>query len=121
MKNAPFERCIMKKYWAWLALSIKSAISSANNVTFLIILWLGIITIVLMCLYPPWLRYFRITNTGINSTIPEGCALLWQPPKTVYLSAVAIDHTRLLIQIFIVGLITGGLLFTVRTMSIKKE
>ena len=111
----------MKKYWAWLALSIKSAISSANNVTFLIILWLGIIVIVLMCLYPPWVRIVRIRNADINTIIPEGYAFLWHTPYIDSSSVIAIDYLRLLIQIVIVSLITGGLLFTVRTVQSKRN
>ena len=57
----------------------------------------------------------------MNCYVLEGYAFLWNPPPKGSNSMNDIDYVRLLIQIFIVGLITGGLLFTVRTMSIKKE
>lgn len=98
---------------------IVSVIHPTYKVTFLSILWLGIIVIVLMCLYPPWAQIYRLPSSNIKGTYPLGCAFIWDPPDTNYAYSIAIDYTRLLLQILPVVLITGGLLFTLRICQSK--
>ena len=100
---------------------ISSAIRSAYNVTFLSVLWLGIIVIVLMCLYPPWVNIVRLPSSNIKGTNPQGYAFLWHPPEAGFRSGIAIDRTRLLLQILVVVLITGGLLSTIISVVLKKS
>jgi len=71
-----------------------------------VILWIGILLIVLMCLFPPWIWYDRIV----------GYAFLFSDRTVgneIYRSA-HIYFVRLLIQCAIVGLITGGLVYTLK-------
>jgi len=98
---------------------IRIIIPTANKVEFLTLLWLGIIVIVLMCLYPPWVQISRLPSSNIKGTTPAGYAFLWQPPEISRYSGIAIDFPRLLLQCFIVAVITGGLLVTLKEK--KKE
>ena len=93
---------------------------SIPKLTFLMVLWLGIIVIVLMCLYPPWIETVRLPSSNIKGTNSAGYGFLWHPPSTgSRYSGIAIDYSRLLLQFFAVGLITGGLLYTLKAK--KKE
>jgi len=92
---------------------ICSVLHPTYKVTFVSILWLGIIVIVLMCLYPPWIQTVRLRGSNIKGTNPQGYSFLWHPPDKQFTnSGIAIDYSRLLLQILVVGLITGGLLLT---------
>ena len=75
---------------------------------FLSILWLAIMAIVLMCLYPPWMLVAGHNNVKV--TAPLGYSYLWRPPE----SDGAIDFSRLLLQCFIVALPAGCLLYMVK-------
>jgi hypothetical protein len=102
-------------------ISIVTSMHFNGNITFLIILWLGIIVIVLMCLYPPWVEIVRFENSMIRGVNPIGYSFLCHPPKESLISVIAIDRTRLFLQILIVVLITGGLLSTVKSIQLKKK
>jgi len=93
---------------------IRSIIPNANKVEFLTLLWLGIIAIVLMCLYPPWVQISRLPSSNIKGTTPAGYAFIWQQPERSRYSGIAIDFPRLSIQCFIVAVITGGLIVTLK-------
>jgi hypothetical protein len=69
-----------------------------------VILWIGISLIVLMCLFPPWGRGGEF----------DGYAYLFSGGNSY---KTHIDLVRLIIQCIIVGLITGGLLYT---LNVKK-
>jgi len=110
---------------------IGSPVASANKVTFLMMLWAGIIVIVLMCLFPPWVRVIRLPSSNIKGTIAVGYAPLWQPPEPgLYytpleklagipawskVGPVSIDFPRLLLQCFIIILVAGGLLYSLKS------
>jgi hypothetical protein len=68
-----------------------------------IILWIGILLIVLMCLFPPWV-WERGHFAGHAYLFSEGWTL----------RNAHIDLVRLIIQCVIVGLITGTLLYTLK-------
>lgn len=63
-----------------------------------VILWIGILLIVLMCLFPPWVYQGEFA----------GYAYLFSN----WLGSL--DLVRLIIQCAIVGLITGALLYTLK-------
>ncbi len=68
-------------------------------------LWLGVIIIVLMGLYPPW--YFPSTRDGFKVRLPAGYKLMLTTEK-----GARVDITRLYVQWVMVGVITGGLIYT---------
>ena len=75
----------------------------------LVVLWVAIGVIILMALVPPW------KLTGISSK-KVGYHLIFLPPEKRFASVV-IDSTRLLIQVLAVGLVGGGLLFSLKDRS----
>ena len=88
---------------------------SADKARFLTVLWLGIVVIVIMCLCPPWVETVRLTSSNIKGTNPIDYAFLWHPPDiNTRSSGVAIDYSRLLLQVIAVGLATGGLIYTLK-------
>lgn len=75
-----------------------------------VVMWVAILVIVVMCLYPPWAEVDRVKTLGWS--------LIWLPHKTSsgYVHTLAeIDFQRLYLQFAIVVLITGGLIVTLRT------
>ena len=69
-------------------------------------LWGGIIAIGLLGLYPPWVQtFFRA-----HMTRPVGYSFIFRPPS-VQFGGVEIDGTRLLIEWFVVSLVTGLLVW----------
>lgn len=81
-----------------------------------IILWIGIITIVLMGLFPPW--HYKIEYQIIQGQSDYGYKFILTPvqlPNPDYKDIKAIINIRrLFIQCFIVGLITTGLIVTLQ-------
>ncbi len=88
-------------------------------------LWIGIIVIVLMGLFPPWI--IPSSSEGIKYRIDRGYKILFSPveiqiPKTeVAFSAATLDMHRLCIQWFMVAVITGGLVCTFKNRPKDKE
>ena len=76
------------------------------------VLWTGIAIIVLMSLFPPWKDVRSSRPRGSHYVVAGGYGFLFDPPYR----AKSIDVGRLGLQIFIVALITGGLI-----VSIKKK
>ena len=76
------------------------------------VLWTGIAIIVLMSLFPPWKDVRSSRPRGSHYVVAGGYGFLFDPPY----SAKSIDVGRLGLQIFIVALITGGVI-----VSIKKK
>ena len=85
---------------------------SARN----IILWLGIIVLVLMCIFPPWNRVRCLPSSNIKALVPVGYYPLMCPPE----GGVEIAFSRLFLQLFVVSVITGGLIYTFRDKKSKK-
>jgi hypothetical protein len=82
-------------------------------------LWLGIGSILLMGVMPPWRETFR-NSRGVSSERPAQYAPLWNPPErpgegTWGLQfGIRLDTSRLLMQWSLVGIITIGAILTVR-------
>ncbi len=74
----------------------------------IVILWTGIGVICLMCLFPPWVRTFSFEGTYSKRLL--GYFFILIPPY----GSVEIDLSRLGIQCGIVGLITIGLLYSLK-------
>ena len=84
------------------------------------ILWIGIVLIVIMGLYPPWI----ITGSwqGGQTENPGGYYFLTNPPtpdykETTGIPGAKVDFSRLVIQWIIVVVIAGGLIISVRSKS----
>jgi len=87
----------------------------------LIVLWVGIIVVVLMGLYPPWQYNGHIVERNVNVVVPAGYSFIGDP---IYSAGImefgaSIDVTRLLIQWFMVAFITGGLIYTLKEEKAK--
>jgi hypothetical protein len=92
----------------------------------LIILWISILLIVLMCLFPPWVG----TGEGKAGRF-LGYAYLFSDLRTINRMSgesrsefigdlpARIDLNRLFVQYAIVALITGGLLFVLKDKKTK--
>jgi len=78
------------------------------------ILWLGIIALVLMCIVPPWMESRCLPDSNIKAYMPIGYYPLMFPPQVsnYRYSGVNIDFSRLFLQLFVVCVITGGLIYT---------
>jgi hypothetical protein len=82
-----------------------------------IILWIGIITVVLMGLFPPWtytMHLSRADGGRMDSEKPAGYYFLFSspPPELPNLPTGAeLDTTRLLIQWFVVSVLTSGFIY----------
>jgi hypothetical protein len=81
-----------------------------------IILWLGIIAFVLMCIVPPWTEVRRLPKSNIKAYYPLDYRELWNPPYQAQ-----IDFGRLFLQLFVVCVITGGLIYTLRDKKGKND
>ena len=93
------------------------------------ILWTAFSVSVIMVLCPPWVgekgRWVDTSQTlgqqdsqYVRVPVPVGYALIFRPPKRVYgitSASIRINWSRLLIQIGVVGLITGGLVLAFKT------
>ena len=79
-----------------------------------IVLWIGILVIVAMAVYPPWQR--TIDRTSIKKTVRLDYAPIFDPPEidvgwgSYY--GLYVDFARLSIQWGLVALITGALMWT---------
>jgi hypothetical protein len=82
-----------------------------------IILWLGIIALVLMCIFPPWNKVYCLPSSNIKAYTPIGYYPLMCSPE----GSVTIDFSRLFLQLFVVGVITGGLIYTFRDKKGKND
>jgi hypothetical protein len=101
---------------------IRSAIPSVENVSFLSVFLIGIIVIILMCLYPPWIKFEQLPDGSIIHTNPQGYALLWHSMgRHPHYEDTAIDISRLRIQILVVVFITCGLLFSLWICQSKRK
>lgn len=69
-------------------------------------LWLGILAVVAMGIYPPW--------KFVNET-PTSFAFLYAPPP----GQVQLDYSRLLVEWSLAGIVTAGLIATAQTASAK--
>lgn len=83
------------------------------------IIWIGIAVVVLMCIFPPWIRVIELEGSRAYHSI--GYHFLLAPPKSKGIESYSIDLGRLIIQCVIVSLITGGLLYTLRTEQSNRE
>jgi hypothetical protein len=83
-----------------------------------IIIIIGALSIILLCLFPPWIRTFSLM--GIHSEKPAGYAFIVDPPapeKDTGAFGVRIDTSRLLIQLAIVIVATSlGVLLTTKKL-----
>ena len=74
------------------------------------LMWVGIVIIVMMVMFPPWI--LKLSRGGV---LRHGYAPIWLPPQLTGGRSMDIDVTMLSLQIGIVALITGGLMVTKRT------
>lgn len=91
-----------------------------------IFLWVGILALGGMGLYPPWSETFsaQMHGQGGSSVTPLGYNLLFSPPQKPHTSplyGVRIDTDRLLIQWAIIVAITGGLIATFQPAASGKD
>lgn len=84
----------------------------------LIAMWCGIIVIVLMGLFPPW---HVKTLAGLESQQSHGFAFILLPPRVERDIHPMINIPQLLIQYFVVGLITTGYIITLNYKKPKDE
>lgn len=82
---------------------------------------LGVWVISLICLFPPWVRTYRIPNSNIKATMPMGCNFLSYPPEVDRLSGVSIDFARIGLECGIVFLITGALYYALSIIQKTKK
>ena len=99
------------------------------------IMWLASLVIAVMVLCPPWLREKgewgnaskkpgQQDSRYILSTISVGYGLIWSPPKHRRANTgkpAEINWQRLLVQIGVVAVLTGTLVFVYRTGPILPE
>ncbi len=71
-------------------------------------LWVGILAIVAMGIYPPW--------KFVNET-PTSFAFLYAPPP----GQVKLDYSRLLVEWCLAGFVTAGLIATAQTATAKSN
>jgi hypothetical protein len=77
-------------------------------------LWVGIVLIVAMSLYPPWLMFTTsassgATISGYTAVYTKGYAPLFTPPEGY---GMVVDLSRLVVQWVVVAAITLGLVLT---------
>jgi len=77
-------------------------------------LWMGILTIVAMGVFPPW------KEIGPQGG-PVNYAPIFEPPVLVSKAAPEIDFSRLLLQCGLVGLVTGGMLATAASAAAAQQ
>ena len=83
-----------------------------------IVLWLGVLIVVIMCLFPPWMEHYRWgpRSGTFRSSIGYECIL--SPPRpdpSNDLDEFYVDIPRLLLQCGVVALLTGAGMYTLRT------
>ncbi len=74
-----------------------------------ICLWLGICLIVLIGLFPPWVRGGTLLTPN-----DAGYHFIFTPPKVRSMECSRIDISRLFVQWVMVASITGGLVTTLK-------
>ena len=81
---------------------------STQRIIFIVV-FVGIVIMVIMGLWPPWKEKYSMGLTGINihSENPIGYYFIFKPPHKNIRYSYTIDLSRLLIQWFIVILIIG--------------
>jgi len=84
-----------------------------------IVIWIGIAVVVLMCIFPPWIRVIEIESS--RAYRPIGYHFLLAPPKSEGVESYSIDFGLLILQCIIISLITVGLLCTLRTEHSKRK
>ena len=84
----------------------------------LIVMWVGIIIIVLMGLFPPWLTVFADAS---RISLGYGFILIPPLPNAYRYQFASIDFTRLLTQWTIVAAITAGLIITFKDKKTKDK
>ena len=72
-------------------------------------LWIGIIVIALIGLFPPWVQMHEVEGP-YKGKYDKGYSPIFAPPK----SPAEIDISRLLIQWFIVAVIAAGAIVTLK-------
>ena len=82
-----------------------------------ICLWIGIIVIVLLGLYPPWMIIIESQVRGDSGFIGKGRHFMLHQ----YNKQWQIDTSRLGVQWIIVAVITGGLVVTFSGKKDKKQ
>jgi len=71
------------------------------------ILKFGMAAILLCCLFPPWTSTYK--SSTLHKVRSEGYSFIASPPKgQSYRHNVKLDVSRLLLQLFIVSIATGG-------------
>ncbi|MFC1587824.1 hypothetical protein ACFL54_05910 [Planctomycetota bacterium] len=80
-------------------------------------IWVGILIVIAMGIYPPWKFTFDIVEQGekLHSEKPAVYSLINNPPEPEWFDThigVALDMTRLLIQWGLVLLMVGGVIVT---------
>jgi len=82
------------------------------------VLWIGMILMALMGLFPPWVMvYPSFMGTDIKRSIvivPAGYAPIFNPPATRGWGAPRLDFSRLFLQWGTVGILVGGLLLILK-------
>ena len=81
----------------------------------IIVMWMGILVMVGMCVYPPWTKGY----TRSKGWAPDGYALIFLRPDYGYAERrdrliIRIDMTRLIVQEAAVVLLFGGLFMTLK-------
>jgi len=101
----------------------------------LIVLWSGLFLVVLMGLFPPWIYALPNLSGGMTGVEADaGYSPLWSPPElfssstkgTDYeffvssLSVIGhIDINRLFVEWVIVGVITAGIIVSIKRQKVK--
>jgi hypothetical protein len=97
----------------------------------LIALWVGIGVLAVMGVFPPWVRSFSGAGPRLPCETAAIYAPIFWPPASrkgavdswdcdtgsVPSFGVRVDTTRLLVQWFLVGMVTGGLILSLRTRT----
>lgn len=83
-----------------------------NRLWVIAVLWLGILTLVAMGLFPPWL------HDRVQFSEPLGYRPLWDPPAAS--RGVRVDFARLGLQWLLVLVVVGGILATLRLAGRNK-
>ena len=92
-----------------------------------ICLWIGIVFIVVMGLFPPWYRVVERPRDGtkIYSRYPAAYCCIFSPPNirggNFLGNTYKIDFARLAIQYFVVAVVTAGLIITLRDKKDPKQ
>ena len=77
------------------------------------ILWIGVLAIVGMCLFPPWVRVTRISGATVREGYGYHC-IFTPPPRYARSWSPYLDRSRLIIQCLAVGLLTATGIVTVK-------